>query len=269
MLASNFQHCWMLHFVSFGTSCCMLLRVVGSCCAKFETGQTFSYVQTDATTPIIIVGHQCCTCTLLNTCIALCNWTQHCWPTISQHCWMLHVASVCTSYCMLLRVFASCCAMFDTGQTFSYVPTMLGVVASVCTDFMRNIYQPQLIIGITPWHCQHTSSLTDALAKIFGRPAKRVQNGGGESDTSSTPNKASVAINPVRIRSKKTEVTHVMPTASIILQVMSSASNLSMFENLNSIFSPYKFVRGDIQNESWVFHVILTFISGLEKSLVK
>ena len=33
------------------TPCCMLLRVVGSCCAKFETGQTFSYVQKDATTP--------------------------------------------------------------------------------------------------------------------------------------------------------------------------------------------------------------------------
>ena len=25
---------------------------VASCCAKFETGQTFSFVQTDATTPI-------------------------------------------------------------------------------------------------------------------------------------------------------------------------------------------------------------------------
>ena len=192
----------------------------------------------------------------------------------SQHCWMLHVESVCTSCCMLLRVFGSCCA---TGQTFSYGqtvattpnmvgPTMLGVVASVCTDLMPNIYQPKLIIGITPWHCQHTSSLTDALAKIFGRPAKRVQNSGGESDTSSTPNKASVAINPVRIRSKKTEVTHVMPTASIILQVMFSASNLSMSENLNSIFSTYKFVRGDLQNASWMFHVILTFIPGLEKS---
>ena len=91
----------------------ILLRVVGSCCAKFETGQTFSYVQTDATTLIIIVGHQCCTCTLRNTCIALCNLTQHCWPTISQHCWMLQVASV-------------------------------------CTDLMPNIYQPKLIIGITP-----------------------------------------------------------------------------------------------------------------------
>ena len=28
----------------------MLLCVVGSCCTKFETDQTFSYVQTDATT---------------------------------------------------------------------------------------------------------------------------------------------------------------------------------------------------------------------------
>ena len=33
------------------TTCWMLLRVVGSCSAKFETSQTFSYRQTDATTP--------------------------------------------------------------------------------------------------------------------------------------------------------------------------------------------------------------------------
>ena len=96
----------------------ILLRVVGSCFAKFETGQTFIYVQTDATTPIIIVGHQCCTWTLLNTCIALCNWT--------RHCWMLR--------CILLRAFASCCAMFDTGQTFSYVQTWLG---QQCWELLR------------------------------------------------------------------------------------------------------------------------------------
>ena len=29
--------------------CCLLLRAVGSCCAKFETGQTFSHAQSDAT----------------------------------------------------------------------------------------------------------------------------------------------------------------------------------------------------------------------------
>ena len=36
----------------------------------------------------------------------------------SQHCWMLHVASVCTPCCMLLDVVARCCAKFETGQTF-------------------------------------------------------------------------------------------------------------------------------------------------------
>ena len=35
------QHCWTLHAASVCTSCWMLLRVVGSCYAKFETGQTF------------------------------------------------------------------------------------------------------------------------------------------------------------------------------------------------------------------------------------
>ena len=36
----------------------------------------------------------------------------------SQHCWMLHVASVCTPCYMLLDVVACCCAKFETGQTF-------------------------------------------------------------------------------------------------------------------------------------------------------
>ena len=45
------ESCWILHVASVCTLCCMFLRVVGSCCANFETGQTFSYVQTDASTP--------------------------------------------------------------------------------------------------------------------------------------------------------------------------------------------------------------------------
>ena len=32
----------------------MLSRVVGSCCVRFETGQTFNYLQTDAKSPNII-----------------------------------------------------------------------------------------------------------------------------------------------------------------------------------------------------------------------
>ena len=44
----------------------------------------------------------------------------------SQHCWMLHVASVCTPCYMLLDVVACCCAKFETGQTFQpTTPTFL------------------------------------------------------------------------------------------------------------------------------------------------
>ena len=39
LLTNNFQHYWMLHVASV---CTLLLHVVGSCCSKFETGQTFS-----------------------------------------------------------------------------------------------------------------------------------------------------------------------------------------------------------------------------------
>ena len=64
----------------------------------------------------------------------------------SQHCWMLRVASVCTScsmsLCVLLGVFVQ--SLNWTVQTLSYVqtdattpnivgPAMLGVVASACT----------------------------------------------------------------------------------------------------------------------------------------
>ena len=42
LFVNNSRHCWMLQVASVCTPCCMLLRVAGSCCAKFETGQTFS-----------------------------------------------------------------------------------------------------------------------------------------------------------------------------------------------------------------------------------
>ena len=54
-LSNNFQHCWMLHFASVSTLCCTYWRVVGSCRAKFENGQTFNYfTQTDASSANII-----------------------------------------------------------------------------------------------------------------------------------------------------------------------------------------------------------------------
>ena len=67
----------------------------------------------------------------------------------SQHCWMLHVGSVCTPCCILLDVVACCCAKFKTCQTFSTVQTgatLLGVVSSVCRKlnsrelFLSNVF---------------------------------------------------------------------------------------------------------------------------------
>ena len=55
----NIVECYMLG--PFARPCCTLLSVVGSCCPKFETVETFSYVKTDATTPNDIVG-RCYVC---------------------------------------------------------------------------------------------------------------------------------------------------------------------------------------------------------------
>ena len=94
---------------------------------------------------------------------------QHCWPATANvvRCYMLRQFVACR--CMLMRVVGSCCAKFETGQTFKpttlsisfmvsleinqfvtilplencnvsilwhnalQVPTLLGVVAFVCT----------------------------------------------------------------------------------------------------------------------------------------
>ena len=53
------QQCWISHVASVCTP--TLLHVVGSCCTKFETGQTFIDVQTDATTRNML-GQQCWEC---------------------------------------------------------------------------------------------------------------------------------------------------------------------------------------------------------------
>ena len=58
------RHCWQTtlkivecYVASVRTSCCMLLRVIGSCRAKFETGQTLSHVQ--VRTMLRVVGSVC------------------------------------------------------------------------------------------------------------------------------------------------------------------------------------------------------------------
>ena len=61
----------------------------------------------------------------------------------SQHCWMLHVASVCTLSCMLLDVVTCCC---ETGQTFQ--PTTPN-------------------ISFVPWSPKRGATMLDTFAQLF------------------------------------------------------------------------------------------------------
>ena len=132
MLASNFQHCWMLHFASFCTCCCALFGVVAQSLKPVKLLATCKRTQRLSSS---LLGIN--VALVRNTCIALCNLTQHCWPTISQHCWMLQVASVCTSYCMLLRVVAQCLIpvkRLATCKRTQQLPTWLG---QQCWELLR------------------------------------------------------------------------------------------------------------------------------------
>ena len=84
-------------------TCCVclhtLLRVVESCCAKFETDRTFSHVQTDATTPDpglpTSLGQKCWE--LLRPFAHYCqhgrNNSHYCWPNnVGSCCVRLHIA---------------------------------------------------------------------------------------------------------------------------------------------------------------------------------
>ena len=66
----------------------------------------------------------------------------------TQHCWMLHVASVCTPCCMLLDVVACCCAKFETGQTFQ--PTTPN-------------------ISFVPWSPKRSATMLYPFAQLFQR----------------------------------------------------------------------------------------------------
>ena len=64
----------------------------------------------------------------------------------SQHCCMLHVASVCAPCCMLLNVVACCFAKFETGQTFQ--PTIPN-------------------ISFVPWSPKRSATMLDPFAQLF------------------------------------------------------------------------------------------------------
>ena len=86
---------------------------------------------------------------IISGCKAPCKRTQHqLLANNSQHCWMLHVPSVCTPCCMLLDIVASCCAKFETAQTFQ--PTTPN-------------------ISFVPWSPKRSATMLDPFAQLFQR----------------------------------------------------------------------------------------------------
>ena len=127
----------MLHVASVSTPCCMLLDVVVCCCVKFETGQTFQ-----PTTPNIsfVPWSPKRSATMLDSFAPL---FQHCWGharslrMVYKDLWWVVSFPRCSAG---PNIVGSCCIrLHATANTPATTPkivgvTMLGVVASVCTQ---------------------------------------------------------------------------------------------------------------------------------------
>ena len=132
----------MLHVASVFTPCCMLLDVVACCCARFETGQTFQ-----PTTPDIsfVPWSPKRSATMLDPFAQL---FQHCWGharslrMVYKDLWVVSFPR-CTAG---PNIVGSCCIrLHTTANTHATTPnivgaTMLGVVASVCTQPYPAVY---------------------------------------------------------------------------------------------------------------------------------
>ena len=117
-LANNSQHCWMLHVASVCTPCCMLLDVVACCWVKFETGQTFQ-----PTTPNISFVPWSPSRSTLQCWIRLHSSSNIVGATHAHYAWFTTTYGLYPSH--------------DAPQ----VPTLLWVVASVCTPLPTRTQQ--------------------------------------------------------------------------------------------------------------------------------
>ena len=162
-------------------TCCVrfhtLLHVVGCCCARFETGQTFQ-----PTTPDIsfVPWSPKRSATMLDL-----------FAQLFQHCW-IHASSLCMVYKDLWvvsfprctagpNIVGSCCIrLHTTANTHATTPnivgaTMLGVVASVCTQPYPAAYTflsfeiAEVCLPLANWrlHKRHYLIINDWVAKTF------------------------------------------------------------------------------------------------------
>ena len=164
----------MLNVASACTPRCMLLDVVACCCAKFETGQTFQ-----PTTPNISFLRD-------RRSVA-----QQCWNAFAQlfQHWLGHARSLRVVYKDLWvvsfprctagpNIVGSCCIRLHTTANMNattantVAPTMLGVVASVCTQSNGDeVYNTVNWIQISCRHCRGCSSTSsdNVLSALHNR----------------------------------------------------------------------------------------------------
>ena len=133
-LANNSQHCWMLDVGSLCTLCCILLDVVVFRCAKFETCQTFSTLQTGATllaNKSYVVG-----CYMLRP-----------FAHPIAFCWML--LRVVGQSLKPVKLLAPCKRAHFCWPTSPNIvaPTMLGVVARVLAVVCKRMQQLPTMLG--------------------------------------------------------------------------------------------------------------------------
>ena len=94
----------------------------------------------------------------------------------SQHCWMSHVASVCTPCCMLLDVVTCCSAKFEAGQTFQpTTPNISFVTRSPkhSSTMLDHLHSSSNIVGATH---THYTSITKTYGLYSSHDALQVPN---------------------------------------------------------------------------------------------
>ena len=132
----------MLHVASVCTPCCMLLDVVGSCCAKLETGQTFQ-----PTTPNIsfVPWSLKRSATMLDP-----------FGQLFQHCWG-HARPLRMDYKDLWVVFFPRCIVGPN------------IVGSCCIRLhtTANTHATTPNISFVPWSPKHSATMLDPFGQLF------------------------------------------------------------------------------------------------------
>ena len=157
----------MLHVASVCTPCFMLLDVVACCCAKFETGQTFSQ---QLPTFLLFRDRR----------------------SVAQQCWIrLHSSSNIVGATHAHYVwFTTTYGLYPSHDALQ-VPTLLEVVASVCTPLPTHTQQLPTLLrqqcwellrpfarSLKAWNCKLYSKLSLKLRTPFARPCQVEESDG-------------------------------------------------------------------------------------------